>query len=479
MVVLTGVVAAEHVLVTAHETVLDPTFVTTSLDDSGAYEASTSLGMAYATGAISNQSSAAGDEFGPTAEAGTTFVADAAASAVLDPDYVQAQVEPNVFATYQYLHGSADEPVLVVDTRPAKDAFITSVETELTSKSLGDLLVSFRVDEQLTEAGIPVDEETLLRIDGTPEDYAAAQDGVRTAVREGLVLASVVEAMQHESTDSLLALAIDDYDPNAYTDDEKADLLVVHESAIRAALYERAEQTAGKPKHVSAALSALNEQGHESVGVPEDLRESAGETGAEAIETLQHIYVDALTGDLSHAAYQRAVDDVHDDLALALTAEFGTMLDEYLPDEMVLTEELSPEAETAFVDARQVVTTLDLLALALPLVGALIFGAIWRLARAFEVALFAGGSSALFVGAVSYFGSMRATAELNAMLAEQTIPPEFLSVVQSLLDAVFVVFVDQSVVLVVAGAACILSSAALRVSGSLAVAPDLTDGTAE
>lgn len=151
------------------------------------------------------------------------------------------------------------------------------------------------------------------------------------------------------------------------------------------------------------------------------------------------------------------------------TAEFETMLDERVPDEVYLDDDRPADARTSLVDVRQVVTTLDRVALALPVVGILLFGLIWWVAGAVEVAIFAGGVASLVVGSVSSVLGGRVATEIHAFLGAQALPPEVLPVVLSLFDAVHGVFVKQSLLLVIAGGACILSAGGLRVGSSLAV----------
>ncbi|WP_435358808.1 hypothetical protein [Haloarchaeobius sp. DFWS5] len=424
---LSGVVVAEHALVSAHRTVLDPAFVTESFDETDAYETSTDFALAGLTGEDRQNGSNGSNENS------SNFVAEAATDAVLDPHYVQSQVEPNVGSLYRYLHGDGDLD-LRIDTRPVKSTFVSNVETAVATRSPGELATDLDLNASLAEAGIPIDAATLVRLERSAADYDAVRSEVRAAV-EAEVVASQRDAGVEPDPDRTAELT-------------------------------------------DAALARLNDEGHAAIALPKELTDTFGEEGTAAAEALGHTYVDALTGDQSFETFTDRVAGSQSALAVSVGASFAAKLDEEVADELVLSDELDPEAASALAGARTVVGVLDALVLALPVLAVCLLGGVWWLTRSSAAVLVGAGVPAAIVGGGSFLAGSQVGATLRGMATGGDVPAELVELALALADRTLAVFLGQSLTLAAVGVVCVCAGLALHLRARGSDARPVDDPTA-
>ncbi len=378
----------------AHGTVLNPTFVSETIEDEDGYHA------------IRNATLSAVEESVP-ASAGTAGVdTDAIVAEAVDRRYVRNQTEANVDRLYAYLHGERADPGLTVDTRPVKDDVSAAVASEVASASLATL-----VTESGTELRDPVNVTLLERMTSGPAGYQAARATVRDEARERVLDAAVDRALDNASRDRLLSLAIDGYDPDDYSEAEKERLVEEHEGEIRTALrqYLSEERSDEIDARVDEELDAVR-------------ADYAGRTAEDPVENatlaIQATVVTGLTTDTDYGTFRERLDADRERLGEAVGDRAEQRLDAELPDRLDLTEEMDAGTTQRLADARTAVTWLDRLPFVLPAVGALLIGLLYYVTRSVPTVLGTTGT-ALVAGSLPLYLALgfvrdRAAAALGA-----------------------------------------------------------------
>ncbi|WP_226010568.1 hypothetical protein [Halomicrobium salinisoli] len=407
---LTTTAAAGVATAGAHGTVLNPAFVSEAIEQEDGYEA------------IRNATLSAVEESVP-ASAGTTEVdAGAVVAEAVDRQYVRNQTEANVDRLYAYLHGERADPGLTVDTRPVKDDVAAAVAGEVANASLATL-----VAESGTELRDPVNVTLLERMTSGPAGYEAARATVRDEARERVLDAAVDRALGNASDDRLLSLAIDDYDPDDYSEAEKDRLIEEHEDEIRAALrqYLSEERSDEIDARVDEELDAVR-------------ADYAGRTAEDPVENaslaIQTTVAAGLTTDMDYGTFRERLDADRERLGEAVGDRAEQRLDQELPDRLDLTREMDAGTTQRLEDARTAVTWLDRLPFVLPAVGALLLGLLYYVTRSVPTVLGTAGA-ALVAGslppylalgfvrdrAAAALGGADATSRLAIGLVERTL----------------------------------------------------------
>lgn len=399
-ILLTTSVSLTMFLGTAHLTVLDPDFVTNSLEEEDGYE----LVLEQMEVAL------APPDDGDGGSNATGFDQAALLRQAIGEEYLADQTEANVDRLYGYLHGNRATLNLSIDVEPVKSNASETVESEIRNASLAELL-------QTSGASLPgpVDAATLDRLTANESSYRAAKAEFRASIRDRVVEQFVDEAVGEADDDELLALVIEDYDPDEYTDEEKAQMVEDRESEIRAALTERVEEEEGD--RIDSEVDAQLDRVRESTA------NASGDTEMEqaAIE-LQTVVVTGLTTDTSYETFSSDLAAAKADFAAAAGEMVETNLQAELPDRIDLTEDFESEQMAAFETARTGVQWLDGIAIALPLVLGGILGLLYLATGSVTSVASTLGASMLWTGLPAYLGLGVVRSRLASMVAEA--PPQ-------------------------------------------------------
>lgn len=382
---LTGTAAAGTVVVAGQQTVLDPGFVSDSLEEGGAYERVQSA----VRGTVSEQS----------------LNADAAAFDVPVDDMVtkasiERQTEANLDRLYAYLHGDAVELALYIDTAPLKERAVAVAEDYVENQSVSDLLD--RVAEGNGSFSLPADTAGVVNasiVASMADDasrYAAAQTAVRDTVRDRVLDAAVEQAWAETSKDEKLGLVVADYDPDEYTEAEKERMVAERETEIRAALRERIERERGDEitATVEDRLAAL--ANGTSAPTDPDANVSAAATA------LQSAVVHGLAGDHTYEEFLTDARTAKAALATAVGTEVERSFEQEVPARVSLTEDLGSDATTTLQQTRTYVGYVDRATTVLPVLGLALVGLLYLVSRSLVTTTRTAGISLAIAGGPLY-----------------------------------------------------------------------------
>ncbi len=439
VVCLTLTLFTGNVLIAAHQTVLDPGYVTDTVESEDGYEAIHAEVVGNGTLPIGD-----GETLPP-------FALDLVGR-IVTPEYIQNQTEQNVERLYGYLHGSESQLVVAVDTRPLKQRTETAVAATVRNTSAREIAEFAGVETQEVQ-GVSVSTELLFGMEESQSNFQSARSEVRDVARERALDRLVQRQFDVLPPDRLLPLVIEDYDSDEYTDEEKRELVAERESEIRAALRERTVEQRGD--EIDALVSQLLNESR-----PELKSRFGGiETGfGSGVDTeardLVGVYVDGLlapnvTYDEFDAALTREKAQLGDELGAAAR----NRLDTAAPDRLVVTDVLPAEGRRAFVRARAVVVLLDVLGWLLPLLALALAGQFWVVADEEGTALLWTGVSGLAAGGGGLaLGSVVGTAvSERARSALPDTGTKVAEVVLSVIGGVFQTLSTQSLLLLGGG----------------------------
>jgi hypothetical protein len=131
------------------------------------------------------------------------------------------------------------------------------------------------------------------------------------------------------------------------------------------------------------------------------------------------VFVDGLTAeDRDYATFDQRLTTAKNDLAPALGEYARTQLDNELPDRMVLTEDIGPDAREQLSSARQAIGIVDLLGIALPAVALLLVALLALVSRSLGVTAMWTGVAAVGGGLPVFLGAQMAGDRLSTVVAE-------------------------------------------------------------
>lgn len=462
---------AANALVAIDRTVLNPGFVTTTLEEEHAYEHAERIVL---DGLPAEELEGAENDTGPRLIDTRAILAEA-----LDPDYLQSQLEPNIERVYAYLHGNRDKLDLVIDLGPAKVAMADAIEAELRNASAPELIGTVAgegEDPSLSMADGSFDLVTAAEMAEDEATFHAERQAFREVIRERVVTGFVEQAFAEASNDDLLDLVIEDYDPSEYTESEKAQLVDENELEIRSALREEVE--AESEGQIEAEVDEQLAETRDAVrrNITAGMNGSLGEVPpavAEPLTALTLVAVDGYMADVSHdefsAEFEAATVELADGIATVLTAQ----LDEEVPDRIDVADELDPAAQQELEEAREVVGIIDLLALVLPLVGAVLLGLLYLLSRSIPVTAMGGGLGLTIGGLPTLIVAGSVHDRLRDLLGDGSLPAGFeelfIAIAGQFADAVFF----QSAVVV--GLGVVAFGAGLAIHLGLVELPDTVE----
>lgn len=408
--------AAANAVVAADRTVLNPDFVTTTLEEEGAYEQAEPIVVEQLP---TDELEAEGIESLP-------IDPEQVARAALDATYLQSQIEPNIEAIYAYLHGSNDQLELLIDLEPAKDAIVDAVVAELTNASASELVGALG-DETTTSfeaEGFTFDLATVAAMAEDEETFTAERQKLRAVIRDRVLTRLVDRAFQSASDDELLALVIEDYNPDDYTEEEKDQLVSDNEPEIRAELRSKIEAERGDEIDAAVDRELADRRQEIRAEVKTNLNASldAPPEFAEPMVDLALVAVDGYVADISHDEFSAQFEAAADELAVGAGALLDQQVDEQVPDELDLTEELDTAARQNLEQAREVVGYLDLLAVGLPILGLVLIGLLYLVSKSIAVTAIGGGLGLVIGGLPGLIAAGTIRGRLSDALAGSGLP---------------------------------------------------------
>ncbi|AWB27072.1 hypothetical protein [Halococcoides cellulosivorans] len=373
-------VLGANATVAADQTVLDDEFVADRLTDS---EVTASVSESLLDG-VGDQQSA--------------FVDDRVESVV--EGYVASQTDALVSEVYAYLHGDRAELTLTVETAPLIENLSAAAEQRVREEDPIALVRNYSEGsiEERFAGSTSVTSDDLARLDDNASSYETVRTEVRADIRERVVDELVDELYAEVTTDELLALVIDDYDPTAYSDAEKQRLLDEYDAEIRAALEQRVEQTRGEEidRRVQSRLDDL--AGSVSTDEADNVSAAATAMGG--------TYVQGVAGEMDYATFDTQVTAAQDTLAVAVGDRVAADLQAQLPAEMALAESMPAEQRSQLDTVASAVQLLDVLVFVFPVIAIAAIGLLFLLTGSIGRTAGVTGVTLTIVGVLTVGGSL-------------------------------------------------------------------------
>lgn len=427
---INGVVAAER-------SVLDRSFVKSSLEEEGAYRAAQTL-------VVDSAAQNMDDDTDRTLPVSTDTVVSKAVTA----EYVEQQSEANIDRAYLYLHGKRNDLGVSLNLSPVKENTADAVEAELREAEFSEILEVASTTEasRFDLGGDTIELSTIATMADNRTAYRTAKRSFRNDLRERVVSQAVEQTYSAASNDELLSLVVGGYDPSAHSSAEKESMVETRENEIRSALRgrikeERAEEIEARVNDSMARLrteaaTRTETQVAESGLDPRLAASAAGviQVGVEGLTTAQPY-------DEFHADLDRAKGRLAANASVVVQEEFAGEI----PDRVGLAEAMGPDAEQGLEQARQVVGIVDLLAVLLPLLALLLVGLLWYVTRAPMIVTFGLGTALLVAGLAGVGGVTLVSAQIDGALSSADVPQGLLAVVLGLAEQVLAVVRTQSI----------------------------------
>lgn len=444
-VVLIITVATGNVVVAGHNTVLDPDFVLDTMEDEGAYEGFEDAFTGMVVGGATESAADDEPEF-------MTRVLDRAVTT----SYIQSQVDPNVYRTYEYLHGNRDDLELRIETGPLVENIEPAIQEEIRAEPTGTLIDEFGDAEETSE--VPVETETIDRLEMGPDEFEAARTEFREAIREAALEEMIEEAKTERTSDELLALIDDDYDPDAHTEAEKERMVEEREDEIDAAIREKIldEEDAQLRSTVDENLDELVAE-RDAPKNPSDLQEAGAVLEATIVAGLAD-------REMTYETYESELTTAKTTVGEHLADDVADEIDDEVGEEIVVTDELGESTTQDLEDARTVIGILDIAGVVLPLLALAFVGLLWVISRSIETVTIVTGASLSIVGIPGFVVAMGAESRILAVLPEPTDPAEepMIDLVTGLVTRTLSTFQYQSLALAVVGVALLVVGLAVR-----------------
>lgn len=401
-------VLGANATVAADQTVLDDEFVADRLTDD---EVTASVSASLLEGMGGQQSAFVDDEVESVVES-----------------YVASQTDDLVTELYAYLHGDREELALTVETAPLIENLSAAAEQRVReedpielSRNYSEGSIEERIDGQST-----ITTDDLARLDDNASAYETVGTEFRADVRERVVEELIEELYAEASTDELLALVIEDYDPSAYTDAEKEQLLEEYDAEIQDALEQRVEETMGDEidRRVQDELDRLVAS-TDDAGADDESNVSAAATA------LGGTYVEGLAGGLEYDTFDDRVMAAQDTLAVAVGDRVATELGEQLPAEMALAESMPAEQRSQIDTVASIVQVLDVLVFVFPVVAIAAIGLLFLLTGSIGRTAGVAGVTVAVAGLLGVLGTLAGQSVLVGQLSG--LPEPIGGVIESLL----------------------------------------------
>ena len=451
LLLTTSLVAANGVLL-VQRTAADDGFVTNALDEADAYEALHAEFLESDAFAMDEAQDGFGDE--------------ALLMQLVTPEYLQDQVEANVERTYAYLHGDRDDLVLEFDLRPIKERAPDVIAAHVESMDLSELVD--RAGPTDPSADVPLENtslttEQLFAMGDNRSQYEAVREQFRADLREDVIEQAAEEVFAEATNDELLALVIEDYDPDEYTEAEKEEMVDDRESEIMDGIATEIREERGDEidERIDERLAEIVEEARDGDGADGGGPDGGGpdEDGADeddpvaaAAASLYRTHVVGLAGEQSFEEFRTALDDDMAAFASAVGEQVAAEIDDELPDRFDLTDEMDDDVVEAFESARQAFAVLGTLVIVLPLLATVFAGLLWWVSATGLQAAWWGGIATTVSGLPWLAGLWLAGRQLEGVVESVREDAELLGVIlDALLQGTLAVGMSQSLVLTAAG----------------------------
>lgn len=445
VVLLTLSVVGANGIAAAQQTVLNGEFVKTTIDRTDGYDVLQAAVVDAASQQFEGEEQAEDLPIAPE-----TIVKSA-----ITENYLQSQTTANIDRFYGYLHGRRGELVLAVNLEPVKDNIVEAVEAEVTDMPLTELVSVVGAEESasVSAEGVTMDINLVATMAANRSSYRTARAEFREQVRSEVLDQIVTDTMESSTNDELLALVIEGYNPDAYTEAEKSTMVDERDSEIRAAIRQQVidERNDELQAQIDQRLATTNAEIKDEIAT--SVERSAGDRDPallNATSNLAAVGVDGLTTDMSYAEFATAVDDSKGELAAAVAGVVEDQLAGEVPDEVDLTADMDPQAMQLFASMKQAVGIADVLVFVLPLLAILLIAAIYYLTASIAVTAI-GSGIALFVSGILGVGLAVVLPPRIRGAIPADLPAGMASLITGLVRRVFGLIQTQSIVLLVAG----------------------------
>ena len=466
-VLLTVNLVVANAAVATERTALNPTFVKNSLEEEGAYEA----GQAMIVDAASEQVSSVGliDELPISVEDAVTRV--------VTPEYLQTQVESNVDSTLAFLHGNAENPELVVDLVPIKEGVGTVVEDTIEDMTMSELIgllgEQSGSDLEVSAQGVTLNVSVIGEMAESESAYREAREEFRADIRERVIDEIANETYETRSNDKLLALVIDGYDPDDYSESEKEAMVEDREDEIKSELEDEIVEKRGAridreiDQQLSEITDTLESETANAVGGDGEMAGNA--TITEPAVDMLLVGVRGLTTDMTYEEYRDGIEQSKSDLAENTSAFVVASMSEQVPDRLDLMAEADPSARDSLDRAQRAVILFDYASIGLTLLALVMIGLLYLVSRSYVATSFASGASLLVAGIVGFIAAGQVPKLVENALQSPG-PAELdpaIDVVLGILDRVFGTLGAQSLALAALGVVGIALGVYLRSYGPI------------
>ena len=429
----------------AQQTVLNGEFVKTTIDRTDGYDVLQAAVVDAASQQFEGEEQAEDLPIAPE-----TIVKSA-----ITEEYLQSQTTANIDRFYGYLHGRRGELVLAVDLEPVKDNIVETVEAEVTDMPLTELVSVVGAEESasVSAEGVTMDINLVVTMAANRSSYRSTRAEFREQVRTTVLDQIVTDTMESSTNDELLALVIEEYNPDAYTEAEKSTMVDERDSEIRAAIRQQVidERNDELQAQIDQQLAATNAEIKDEIAT--SVERSAGDRDPallNATSNLAAVGVNGLTTDMSYSEFAAAVDDSKGELAAAVAGVVEDQLAGEVPDEVDLTADMDPQAMQLFASMKQAVGIADILVFVLPLLAILLIAAIYYFTASIAVTAI-GSGIALFVSGILGVGLAVVLPPRIRGAIPADLPAGMASLITGLVRRVFGLLQTQSIVLLVAG----------------------------
>lgn len=445
VVLLTLTLVGANGIAAAQQTVFNGDFVKNTIDETDGYDALQEAVVEATAQQFEGEDQAEALPISPE-----TIVESA-----LTEEYLRSQTTANIDRFYGYLHGRQSDLVLEIDLAPVKEDIVETVEAEVADMPLTELVAIVSEDESasVTAEGVTMDIELVATMAANRSSYRSTRAEFREQVRAEVLDQIVTDTMQSSTNDELLTLVNDDYDPDAYTEEEKATMVDEQETEIQAAIRQqvRNERRDELRAEIDQQLATYNTE------IKDEIAESVEQSGGDrdpallnATTNLAAVGVDGLTTDMDYSEFTAAVDESKSDLATAVAGVVEEQLAGDVPDQIDLTEDLDPQAMQLFASMKQAVGIADVLVFALPVLAILLITAVYYLTASISITAIVSGSALAVSGLLGVgLASVLPPRIRGAMPAD--LPGGMASLLTGLVRRVFGLLQTQSIVLLVVG----------------------------
>jgi hypothetical protein len=460
VVLLTISLVAGNAVVAVDRTAANEEFVTTTLEEEGAYGTIQSM--------ASDQAASQVEEADVPVQIDTRKVIND----TLTRSYLKNQTETNVNRTFRYLEDDTDELNISVHLAPLKENVADTVGDRIEDQSVGELLDIVTESEDLSTeiAGVQIDLRVVANMSEGPEAYQRERESFRRDIRE----AAINQTFEERSNDELLELVGED--PDQYNESEKEEIVNEREDEIKQEL--RNESAEEIDSRVDERLADINDQINENVAttVESNLADSEYEPVAEPATDLLVVGVEGLTTDKSYEEFDAELSAAKADLAENVSIVVQNRLDEQVNDRFNLlrSDEIDDDAQANIRDsareAKEGYGRLNLLSVLLPLAALGLIGALYLITRSPPTTAVLSGVPMAFVGSVTYVVAAIAPdkieSQVTSELPSEDLPAGTVDLLLGIVEQTLGVVASQSLLLALLGVGLVVGGVAVRVRDS-------------